>query len=70
MKLEQIEQEVAALSERDRVDLVCRILDTLPPPNTDVSDEEVLKRDGELENGAVLPLSHEEFIRVRGERNS
>jgi hypothetical protein len=39
MKLEEIEKEAIALTEHERIDLVCRLLDTLPPAGTDVSDE-------------------------------
>ena len=61
MKLEEIEREAIALGERDRVDLVCKLLDTLPPPGTDVSDEEVARRERELDKGEVDELSHDEF---------
>jgi hypothetical protein len=63
MKLEEIEREAIALAEQDRVDLVCKLLDTLPPPGTDVSDEEVAKRESELDKGEVEELSHDEFVR-------
>jgi len=69
MKLEEIEREAIALAEEERIDLVCKLLDTLPPPGTDVSDEEVAKRDAELDNGEVEELSHDEFVRrVKRER--
>ena len=69
MKLKEIEKEAVALSEAERVDLVCKILDTLSPSDIDVSDEEVLEREREMESGAVEPLSHEEFVRrVQKER--
>ncbi len=69
MKLEEIEKEAAALPQGQRVDLVCKLLDTLPPPDTDVPDEEVAAREGELQSGAVEALSHEEFVRrVQAER--
>ncbi len=63
MKLKEIEQEARALPERERADLVCRLLETLPPPSIDVSDEVVIERERELDNGDVQVLSHEEFIR-------
>jgi hypothetical protein len=63
MKLEEIEREAIALTEHERVDLVCKLLDTLPPPGTDVSDEEVAKRESELDKGEVEELSHEDFVR-------
>ena len=34
-----------------------------PPPETDVSDDEVEKRERELESGEVVVISHEEFFR-------
>ena len=69
MKLEEIEQEALALSERERASLAAKLLDTLPPPGTDVSDEEVERRERELESGQVTAISHEEFVRrVQQER--
>jgi len=67
--LSQIQQEVIELPERERIDLVRMLLDTLPPEGTDVSDEEVATREREVESGQVEPLSHEEFVRrVQQER--
>jgi hypothetical protein len=67
--LSQIQQEAMALPERQRIDLVRTLLDTLPPAGTDISDEEVVARERELESGQVEPLSHEEFVRrVQAER--
>ena len=63
MKLAEIEQEALALSERDRASLAAKLLDTLPPPGTDVSDEEVERREQELESGQIAAISHEEFVR-------
>lgn len=69
MTLIQIQKEAVALSERERIDLVRTLLDTLPPAGLDVSDEEVAVRERELESGEVEPLSHEEFVsRVQKER--
>ncbi len=64
MKLAEIEQEVLALPERERASLVARLLGTLPPPGTDVSDAEVEKREQELESGQVEAISHAEFVRL------
>jgi hypothetical protein len=63
MDAQQIEDEALALPESARAGLVCRLLQTLPPSAFEVSDEEVLQRDLELESGRVEPLSHEEFVR-------
>jgi hypothetical protein len=63
MKLMEIEQEALALPDRDRTSLAAKLLDTLPPPGTDVSDEEVEQRELEMESGQVTAISHEEFVR-------
>lgn len=69
MKLADIEQEALALPERERASLAARLLNTLPPPGTDVSDEEVERREWELESGQVAAISHEVFVRrVQQER--
>jgi hypothetical protein len=63
MKLMEIEQEALALPDRDRASLVAALLDTLPPPGTDVSDEEVEQREREMDSGQVTAISHQEFVR-------
>jgi hypothetical protein len=63
MRLEEIEEMAVALPEIERASLVCRLLDTLPPPAMEVSDEEVARREAELESGAVEALEHDEFVR-------
>ena len=63
MKLTEIEQEALALPDRDRASLAAKLLDTLPPPGTDVSDEEVEQREREMESGQVTAISHQEFVR-------
>jgi Ca2+-binding EF-hand superfamily protein len=63
MKLMEIEQEALALPDRDRALLVAKLLDTLPPPGTDVSDEEVEQREREMDSGQVAAISHQEFVR-------
>jgi len=59
----EIEQEALALPDRDRASLAAKLLDTLPPPGTDVSDEEVEQREREMESGQVTAISHQEFVR-------
>jgi hypothetical protein len=63
MKLAEIEQEARALPDRDRARLAAILLDTLPPPGTDVSDAEVEEREREMDSGQVPAISHEEFVR-------
>jgi hypothetical protein len=63
MKLVEIEQEALALPDLDRASLAAKLLDTLPPPGTDVTDEEVEQREREMESGQVTAISHQEFVR-------
>jgi hypothetical protein len=66
MDVKQIEVEATALPESLRAELVLRLLQTLPADGFEVSDEEIIQRDHELDSGAVQPLSHEEFVRRVG----
>lgn len=69
MKVEEIEQEALALSEGERASLLSKLLDTLPPVGTDVSDEEVEQRERDLTSGKVSAISQDEFVRrVQQER--
>ena len=69
MKLQEIEQEALGLTERERAELVLSLMSTLTALEANISDEEVLRRDAELETGSVESMPHEEFVRrVREER--
>jgi hypothetical protein len=69
MSLAEIEREALKLPEREKADLVCKLLDALPSADIDISDEEVFERERKLEAGEVEELSHDEFVRrVREER--
>jgi len=63
MKFAEIAQEALALPDDDRASLAARLLDTLPPPGTEVSDEEVEQREWEMDSGQVTAISHQEFVR-------
>jgi hypothetical protein len=63
MTLAEVQKQALALSESERARLAASLLETLPPPGTDVSDEEVWEREAEMESGHVQPISHEEFVR-------
>jgi putative addiction module component (TIGR02574 family) len=62
MKLAEIEQEAMALPDRERATLAAKLLGTLPPPGTEISDEEVDRREEELNSGKVSAISHDEFV--------
>jgi hypothetical protein len=69
MTFAEIELEAMALPERERAALAAKLLDTLPPPGTNITDEEVEERERQLDSGQVAAISHEEFVRrVRHER--
>jgi hypothetical protein len=69
MSLSEIEQGALKLPEREKADLVCKLLDAMPSPAIEVSDEEVLEREQKLDAGEIEELSHDEFVRrVREER--
>jgi hypothetical protein len=63
MTLQDIEQEALGLTESQRAELVLSLMQTLAAPGADVSDEEVTRRDEELERGGVEAMLHEEFVR-------
>jgi hypothetical protein len=63
MSFAEIEQEAKSLPSRKRAALVAALLDTLPAPGADISDEVVARRDRELEEGQVEAIPHNEFVR-------
>ena len=62
MSLLEIQQQALALNEQDRALLIATLIETLPP-DTHLSDDEVLQRDADLDSGAAEEISHEELIR-------
>ena len=63
MMLAEVVKEALALPENERALLAVSLLETLPPPEPDLSDDEVLERDAHLESGRAEEISHQEFIR-------
>ena len=63
MKLQEIDQEALSLTESERAEVVLSLMRTLATPGADVTDEEVFRRDAELEAGSVEAMVHEEFVR-------
>jgi hypothetical protein len=63
MSFLEVEQEALALSDKERARLAVSLLDTLPAPGAEISDEEVWQRDADLESGKVTEISHDEFVR-------
>jgi hypothetical protein len=63
-KLQALEKEAASLPEEDRAALVAVLLNTFDAPPYDVDDNEVVRRDEEMETGGEGGVSHEEFVRA------
>jgi len=62
MSLAEIEKQALALNEKERARLAVSLLETLSL-EIELSDEEVLQRDADLDNGRSEEISHEEFVR-------
>ena len=67
-KLQAIQKEAVVLPEEDRAALVTVLLNTLGGPSYEVSDEEVARRDMELEGGTETGISHPEFLAAFGRK--
>jgi len=69
MSLAELRKEALDLPENERALLAVALLQTLPPPEIDISDDEVLQRDSDLTDGSISEISHETFVRrVESER--
>jgi hypothetical protein len=69
MTFQDIEQQALGLSDRDRAELVLSLMRTLAAPGAEIADEEVFRRDADLEAGSVEPILHDEFVRrIQDER--
>jgi hypothetical protein len=64
-KLAEIEMSALQLSDRDRLHLADTLLGSLPPPPAASEPQDILaealRRDAELENGDVKPLTEAAF---------
>jgi hypothetical protein len=62
VKLVEIKRQAKELCEEDREALVAFLLHGLSSAPSGPDDEELERRDAEMDSGAVLPISHEEFL--------
>jgi hypothetical protein len=60
-KFQSIQNEAVGLSREDRSALATVLLSTLGRPQYDVSDDEVRRRDEEMDSGKDKGLSHSEL---------
>ena len=59
--VDEIIAKASELADNDRATIAARLIEGLPAPSYDVSDEEVEKRRRELESGAVEDISLDEL---------
>ena len=58
----EVQNEADQLSHEDRAGLIAHLINSLPNPPQGADDEEVLKREAEMDTGIVQPITHEEFL--------
>lgn len=61
-----LQKQADELTQEDRESLLAYLIHGLPGAPEGPDDDEVLRRDAELESGAVKAVSHEEFLRQVG----
>ena len=62
VQLADIQKQAKELSEEDRKGLVAFLLHGLTGEPSGPDDEEVDRRDAEMDSGVVVPISHAEFL--------
>ncbi len=63
VRLADIQKQADELSREDRAGLLAHLLHTLDDQPQGPDDQEVLKRDADLESRSVEAISHDEFVR-------
>lgn len=62
----EIQREVDLLTEEERAGLAAHLLSSIGKTFLGADDEEVDRRDRDLDSGKVAAISHEEFVRQVG----
>jgi hypothetical protein len=62
VQLADIQKQAKELSDEDRKGLVAYLLHGMSDLPSGPDDEEVEKREAEMDSGAVAPISHAEFM--------
>ena len=63
VQLADVQRQVKELSEEDRKGLMAYLLHGFTDMPLGPDDDEVGKRDTEMDSGAVSPINHDEFLR-------
>lgn len=61
-----VQKQTDELSLEDKEGLLAYLLQALPAPSKWTDDAEILRREEEMDSGAVQPISHEEFLKQVG----
>jgi hypothetical protein len=64
--LMELQKEITALGEEERSGLASFILSSLPNAPSGPDDEEVAKRENEMDSGEATPISYTEFKQAVG----
>ena len=62
VRLADVQKQAAELSFEEKEGLLAFLIHELPGPLSGADDEEVLRREEEMDSGAVEAISHEEFL--------
>jgi transcriptional regulator of met regulon len=68
VQLADVQRQAKELSEEDRKGLVAYLLHGFSGMPLGPDDDEIDKRDTEMDSGAISPISHDEFLRQIGRR--
>lgn len=66
--LNEISKQADALSPEEKAGLVSHILNSLPGAPAGPDDDEVFRRDEEMDSGKVQAISHEQFLAEVGRK--
>ena len=64
--LRALQKQADGLSQEDREGLLAYLIHGLPGAPSGPDDDEVFRRDAEMDSGAVKPMTHDEFLRSVG----
>ena len=60
--LTEVQEQVDELSTEDRQGLLAYLIHSLPSPPLGADDQEVMRREAEMDSGEVQAISHEQFL--------
>ena len=70
VRLMDVQMQAAELSMEEKESLLAFLIHELPSPPPGANDDEVLRREEEMDSGAVEVISHEEFLSQVGRQSA